>query len=91
MTLIYFLNFQVSNIPDLVLNVSPAFPPYSLLLLQRIWEKFLHIVVKTHLHSTITTLDAKADEFSRTISSEFPRNGLPELKILLIWKDGNII
>lgn len=78
---------QTKALADIVVKASPSFPPYSLLLLQRLWCKSLHVSVKTHLHSSVASLDEKAAAFSRLIEHELPGNAVPKLKIVLIWKD----
>ncbi|KAF5283151.1 hypothetical protein FQR65_LT02663 [Abscondita terminalis] len=74
------------QIPNIVLNVSPEHPPYSLLVVKKLCSKSFNIAVSNHLHSTISQLPEISVQFIKDLES-FPINqSLPTYTLRLIWK-----
>lgn len=81
---------DVNNLPDIVINASPDFPPYSLKLIQQLWKNNLKMKVQTHLHSSVSKVLEGASLFASQLEKFETQGKLPVLNVRLIWKDGNI-
>lgn len=78
---------DLSKHPDVVINASPSFPPYSLQLLQELWRGSLGLKVKTHLHSSVKDVPEDVVEFGSALEG-FQSGAKAVLNVRLIWKDG---
>ncbi|KAK4876449.1 hypothetical protein RN001_012871 [Aquatica leii] len=77
---------EVPKLLNIVINVSPQHPPYSLLLIKKLCVDLFNVNVSTHLHSTVSSLPEKTLTFEKQLQS-FPVNAnLPTYTIRLIWK-----
>lgn len=77
-------HFQDSVVQDIVINVNPNNPPYSLLGLSKLWTD-LPISVTIHTHSSIVTLPKELSKFQ--VLEKIPRT--PKfINVTLVWKNG---
>lgn len=81
---------DVNNLPDIVINASPDFPPYSLQLIQQVWKDNLNMKVQTHLHSSVPKVSEGVALFGSTLEKFETQGKLPVLNVRLIWKDGEV-
>lgn len=79
---------DVNNLPDVVINASPDFPPYSLRILQQLWKDKLNLKVQTHLHSSVARVSEGVALLAEELEKFETRGKLPVLNVRLIWKDG---
>lgn len=79
---------DVNNLPDVVINASPDFPPYSLKLIQQLWKNNLKMNVQTHLHSSVAKVPEGIASFASQLEKFETQGKLPVLNVRLIWKDG---
>ncbi|KAL3268249.1 hypothetical protein HHI36_007373 [Cryptolaemus montrouzieri] len=77
---------KVNNIPDIVINVNPRYPPYFLLFLQRLLKNEISLNITCHLHSSVSEISGKSEAFISNLE-KFPTNGVPSMNIRLIWKN----
>lgn len=77
------------NLPsEVVLNVNPTNPPYSLELVQKLLQDSFNLAVTSHLHSTAPQLPKNASDLNERLSKFTPRNkGVPKINLRLIWKN----
>jgi len=75
------------NFQDVIINASLTHPPYSLQLIQKLWLNYVHLSVKSHLHSTVTGLNEKAVALTEALDSFAPKTQVPKVSVRLIWKD----
>ncbi|GLV32443.1 aaRS-interacting multifunctional protein 2 [Carabus blaptoides fortunei] len=83
---------KIENLSDLVINVNPAYPPFSLLFLQKAWSNCLQLVIHIYQHSTTVTSSKNAQDFMAQVQKQEINSSLPQITIRLIWKevDGNV-
>lgn len=81
---------DMNNLPDVVINASPNFPPYSLKLIQQLWKNSLKMKVQTHLHSSVAQVPEGVASFASQLEKFETQGKLPVLNVRLIWKDGKI-
>lgn len=86
--LLFYFYFQMNKLPDLVINASPAFPPYSLRIIQKLWKDLLHVSVKTHIHSSVSCLPEAIASFAASLESFQHSGEVPKINVRLIWKNG---
>lgn len=79
---------DVNHLPDIVINASPEFPPYSLKLIQQLWKNSLNMKVHTHLHSSVAKVPENIAIFASQLEKFETQGKLPVLNVRLIWKDG---
>lgn len=79
---------QCGKIYDFVVNVNPSNPPYSLLLLQKLWTDKIKLVIKSHVHSSVTKLTENAIEFMKIAEKYEFVSSYPCINLMLIWKNG---
>lgn len=73
---------------EIVLNVNPQNPPYSLEFVQKILQNTIHFVVTIHTHSTVNSLPTNAKQLSDRLTSFSPTtNSVPNIHLRLIWKN----
>ncbi|XP_077292317.1 aaRS-interacting multifunctional protein 2 isoform X2 [Arctopsyche grandis] len=74
--------YQSNDLPrDVVINVSPDHPPYSLLSL----KKLLKINIDCHTHSSVPSLKTSLKEFNDRLTNSNTSN--QNMNITLIWKN----
>ncbi|XP_019866982.1 probable aminoacyl tRNA synthase complex-interacting multifunctional protein 2 isoform X2 [Aethina tumida] len=79
---------KIIDLPNIVIHAGPNFPPYSLALVQRLWQDRIHLSVTTHLHSTVPVLPKNAKDLSDTLKNFKPKSSnLPKLSVRLIWNN----
>lgn len=76
----------ITKVPDIIINASPTHPPYSLLLVQKLWSNCFQLRVTMHLHSTVSSLPENAAALSEALQTCTQTN-LPTVNIRLIWKE----
>lgn len=74
------------NLPDIVINVNPLNPPYSLQIIQRLLQDTITLAFTTHLHSTVSSLTEEARKLDSALVNFPPKSNAPKLNIRLIWK-----
>ncbi|KAK3922467.1 putative aminoacyl tRNA synthase complex-interacting multifunctional protein 2 [Frankliniella fusca] len=72
---------EIGDSPDIVLNANPAYPPFSVLGLVRVWHASCPIQLSNHTHSSVKEGPSSAHTFVNNVT------GVPKLKITLIWKE----
>lgn len=75
-------------LPDIVININPNNPPYSLVILQKLIQDVVVLKVTTHLHSTVSTLPDNAKDLENKLLSFKPKFNMPNIHLRLIWKNG---
>lgn len=78
--------FQVKNLQDIVIHVSPANIPYSLLGLQSLWANRLNLCIECYTHSSIVQLPVQNRAFVERAHSFKSNSNVPTLKVSIIWK-----
>ncbi|XP_045474838.1 probable aminoacyl tRNA synthase complex-interacting multifunctional protein 2 [Harmonia axyridis] len=73
------------DVPDIVINANPLYPPYFLLFLQQLLKKEVHLNINCYLHSSVSKLPNKCEAFIRKLKTQ--ENGVPSILIRLIWKE----
>ncbi|XP_044753884.1 probable aminoacyl tRNA synthase complex-interacting multifunctional protein 2 [Coccinella septempunctata] len=73
------------EVPDIVINANPSYPPYFLLFLQQLLKKEVFLNISCYLHSSVSKLPNVCEAFLRKLKSQ--ENGVPSVLIRLIWKE----
>ncbi|KAG5899119.1 hypothetical protein JTB14_021621 [Gonioctena quinquepunctata] len=73
---------------DIVINVSPTNPPYSLEIIQKLLQDRVSLVFTTHLHSTVSSLTENAKQLENALLNFSPKSGVSKINVKLIWKNG---
>lgn len=85
------LYFQTAYLQDIVINANPENVPYSLVALKKLWQNRLNITIRVCTHSSIVALSAAAIAFTevlhRLAKDVDEASSLPNLNVLLIWKN----
>lgn len=77
--------------PNVVIIASPTHPPYSLLIIQKLWSKFVRLNITTHTHSTVSSLPEKAAALAESLENYKTDNACQaSVDVRLIWKNGKI-
>lgn len=83
------LHLQVPlDLPDVVVNINPNNPPYSLIILQKSLQDIVTLRVITHLHSTVSGLPEITKNVEKTLVDFKAKPNVPEIYLRLIWKNG---
>lgn len=69
---------------DIVVNANPENPPYSLLLINKLWPESLNLNVNCYTHSSVKERPTNLGYFEN-IQAENP--DAVELKVTLVWKN----
>lgn len=72
---------ELAECQDIVVYASPEHAPYSLLGLTRLWGASCPVELSNHTHSSVKEAPAFAGSFCNSV------NGIPQIRITLIWKD----
>ncbi|XP_074033789.1 aaRS-interacting multifunctional protein 2 isoform X2 [Leptinotarsa decemlineata] len=76
-----------TNLQDIVINASPTNPPYSLEIIQKLFQDRVGLVFTTHLHSSISSLTEEAEKLQTSLVNFTPKTGVPVMNVRLIWKN----
>ncbi|XP_014245508.1 aminoacyl tRNA synthase complex-interacting multifunctional protein 2 [Cimex lectularius] len=76
---------KLGFIHDIVLNVNPLYPPYSLLGLTKLWDWFACVNYTWHVHSSVRTLPENAKSFQDKLTGENSKES--PLNITFVWKN----
>lgn len=80
------INFQIPNLPNIVVNINPNYPPYSLVIIQRLLQDVATLKISSHLHSTVSTLPDNTKNLENELVNFKAQKNVPEIHIRLIWK-----
>ncbi|XP_046998909.1 probable aminoacyl tRNA synthase complex-interacting multifunctional protein 2 isoform X1 [Schistocerca americana] len=73
------------RLQDIVVNVSPQHPPYSLIALARLWNAKVNLRLSCHVHSTV--VNAPKNECFSNMDNQTGTENVPELTIFIVWKN----
>ncbi|KAK9882649.1 hypothetical protein WA026_022516 [Henosepilachna vigintioctopunctata] len=73
------------NIPDIVINANPNYPPYFLILLQRSLRNEINLNINCYLHSSIANISSVTEDFVSNLKRPQTK-GIPSVDLMLIWK-----
>ncbi|XP_075219977.1 aaRS-interacting multifunctional protein 2 isoform X2 [Lycorma delicatula] len=80
-------NFSENGIiRDVVINVNPKYPPYSLLGVSKIWNELINLNISSYVHSTVVNVPDDIMSYFASQKSDFTDN-IPTLNVTLIWKN----
>lgn len=78
---------ETYKLPNIIINASPTHPPYSLLLVQKLWKSYFNLQVTSHLHSTVSSLPEKAAALMQALQKCQAESSRPTIELKLIWKN----
>lgn len=79
---------QHGVIRDIVVNADPQKPPYSLLLINKLWPESLNLNIRCYTHSSVKERPTDLDYFENI---QVEDSDAVELKVTLVWKNGMFI
>lgn len=71
-------------IRDIVVNADPQKPPYSLLLINKLWPESLNLNIRCYTHSSVKERPTDLDYFENI---QVEDSDAVELKVTLVWKN----
>lgn len=75
------------DLPDIVVNVNPNNPPYSVAIIQKLLQDVVALKFTSHVHSTVSTLPDNTIKLQNDLINFKQKENVPEVHIRLIWKN----
>ncbi|CAH1170434.1 unnamed protein product [Phaedon cochleariae] len=79
---------KTNQLVDLVININPLNPPYSLEIIQKQLQDSVNLKFSAHLHSSVFSLPEDAINLQSRLVNANLKEGVPTVHLRLIWKNG---